>query len=130
MNAGAPPYHVAFRTEPGFLVADVGGWIDGVESIVDLLLRSVEALGVAGRGKLLVLDRTRGVVPPESGMRRLLDALRDSGLENVRIAWVDVRGTAVGRIEVAEILGRERGYDVSVFDNEQRARIWLDYGQA
>jgi hypothetical protein len=30
--------------------------------------------------------------------------------------------------ETAEILGREQGYDVHVFDNEQRARIWLNYG--
>ena len=29
---------------------------------------------------------------------------------------------------VKALLGRERGYDVSVFDNEQRARIWLNYG--
>jgi hypothetical protein len=130
MNADAPSYQVAFRAEPGCLVADVDGWIDGVDPIVELLLRSAEALRAARRGKLLVLDRTRGVVPPEPEMHRLLDALPNSALANARIAWVDVRGTAVGRIEVAEILGRERGYECRVFDNPQRARIWLDYGEA
>jgi hypothetical protein len=120
---------VAFRREPGWLVADVTGWIDDVETIIRLFRRCAAELRTTRRGKLLVLDQTRGVVPPEPEMRRLLASLEGSGLGDVRIAWVDVRGTAVGRIETAEILGREQGYDVHVFDNEQRARIWLDYGQ-
>ncbi|GAA5008073.1 hypothetical protein FNZ56_03650 [Pseudoluteimonas lycopersici] len=130
MSAGEPAYRIDFRVEPACVVADVTGWIDGVEPVIDLFRRSAETLRTARRDKLLVLDQTRGVVPPEPEMRRLLAVLEGSGLGGVRIAWIDVRGTAVGRIEVAEILGRERGYDVSVFDNEQRARIWLNYGQA
>jgi hypothetical protein len=130
MNADDPAYRIDFRVEPGCLVAEVSGWIDGVEPAIDLFRRSAGALRAARRDKLLVLDQTRGVVPPEPEMRRLLEALEGGGLVGVRIAYVDVRGTAVGRMEVAEILGRERGYDVHVFDNEPRARIWLDYGQA
>jgi hypothetical protein len=121
---------VAFRREADWLVADVNGWIDGVDAIIDLFRRCATELRATPRGKLLVLDQTRGVVPPEPEMRRLLASLEGSGLGDVRIAWVDVRGTAVGRIETAEILGREQGYDVHVFDNEQRARIWLDYGES
>ena len=117
-----------FRREADCLVVEVTGWIDDVESLIGLLHRCAAQLRAARRDKLLVLDHTRGVVPPEPEMRRLLAALAGTGLGAVRIAWVDVRGTAVGRIETAEILGREQGYDVHVFDNEQRARIWLNYG--
>ncbi len=128
-DADPPGREVSFRREADRLVADVSGWIDDVESIIDLFRRCAAELRATRRRKLLVLDQTRGVVPPEPEMRRLLASLEGSGLGDVRIAWVDVRGTAVGRIETAEILGREQGYDVHVFDNEQRARIWLDYGQ-
>lgn len=123
-----PAREVVFRREADCLVADVSGWIDDVESLIGLFHRCAAQLRAARRDKLLVLDQTRGVVPPEAEMRRLLSALEGTGLGAVRIAWVDVRGTAVGRIETAEILGREQGYDVHVFDNEQRARIWLNYG--
>lgn len=133
-NDGAAPrpagdqFGLVFRREADFLLADVSGWIGDVESIIGLFLRCATELREARSRKLLVLDHTRGVVPPEAEMRRLLAALEGSDIKAARIAYVDVRGTAVGRIEVAEILGRERGYDVSVFDNEQRARIWLNYG--
>ena len=124
-----PGFEAVFRRESDCLVAEVAGWIDDVDAIIGLFRRCAAQLRATGRDRLLVLDHTRGVVPPEPEMRRLIAALADSGLGGVRIAWVDVRGTAVGRIETAEILGREQGYDVHVFDNEQRARIWLIYGE-
>ena len=124
------PVRIAFRSEPRCVVAEFEGWIDDVDAIVDLFLRSAAELREARRSKLLVLDHSRGVVPPEAEMRKLIAALEGSDLVGERIAYVDMRGTAVGRIEVAEILGRERGFDARVFDNEQRARIWLEYGQS
>jgi len=124
-----PGFDVAFHQEADTVVADASGWIDGVEAIIDLFQRCASQLRRARSRKVLVLDHTRGVVPPEAEMRRLIFALEGSGVEAVRVAYVDVRGTAVGRIEVAEILGRERGYECRVFDNPQRARIWLEYGE-
>lgn len=124
-----PGFDVAFHQEADSVVADVTGWIDEADALIDLFRRCVAELRRSGSRKLLVLDHCRGVVPPEAELRRLILALEGSGFEAVRVAYVDVRGTAVGRIEVAEILGRERGYDVHVFDNPQRARIWLDYGE-
>ena len=126
-NAGC---EATFRREANCVVVEVDGWIDEVDALIGLFQRSAVEFRGARRSKLLVLDQTRGVVPPEAEMRRLIAALEGTGLGDVRIAWVDVRGTAVGRIETAEILGRESGYDVHVFDNERRARIWLDYGQS
>jgi hypothetical protein len=121
---------VGFRQAGSCVVAEVRGWIDDVAALVELFGQCLARLRKARCDRLLVVDHTRGVVPPEAEMRKMLAALEGSGLDRVRIAWVDVRGTAVGRIEVAEILGREQGYDVHVFDNEQRARNWLDYGQS
>jgi hypothetical protein len=122
-------FEIDFRQEADSVVADVTGWIDDVESLIGLFQRCTAQLRRSRSRKLLVLDHSRGVVPPEAELRRLISALEGSGFEAVRVAYVDVRGTAVGRIEVAEILGRERGYQCRVFDNPQRARIWLDYGE-
>ena len=128
-NTAKPGFDVSFHLEADTVVAEASGWIDEIERIIELFQRCAAELRKTHSRKLLVLDHTRGVVPPEAEMRRLIFALEGSGFESVRVAYVDVRGTAVGRIETAEILGREQGYDVHVFDNEQRARIWLNYGE-
>ena len=58
-------------------------------------------------------------------MLLFLREMAQSGLEGVRIAYVD---TAVGRdaeVEFAEILAREHGFNVRVTGTEADARIWL-----
>ena len=60
---------------------------------------------------------------------QLIAAMGGQGLGDIRIAYVDARGTAVSRMELGEIVGREHGYDCRVFGDESRARLWLDYGQ-
>jgi hypothetical protein len=127
--AGAgPKFELSFRAESNCLLVEVVGWIDDIEALVAMFARIGTELRATHCDRLLVLDHTHGVVPPEQEMKRLMSALEGRGFDEVRVAYVDVRGTAVSRMEVAEILGRERGYDCRVFDNEQRARIWLNYG--
>ena len=81
-----------------------------------------------GADRVLVIDHTLGVVPAEAGLRQLAASLAGLGFGAIRLAYVDARGTAVSRMELGEIIGREHGYDVRVFDNPARARIWLHYG--
>jgi hypothetical protein len=128
LEASAPMFEMTFRAEGNCLIAEVTGWIDGVEAVIAVFMRIAAELQTIRCNHLLILDRTRGVVPSEQEMQKLMAALEGSGFDDMRVAYVDVRGTAVSRMEVAEILGRERGYDCRVFDNEQRARIWLNYG--
>ena len=90
MNAQpTQPHAIEFRVEPGWLVAELGGWIDSVEPLAALLRAGAEKLQETRSRKLLVLDHSRGVVPPEAEMRRLLAAVEGSGLVRARIAWVD-----------------------------------------
>ena len=128
VQGSTPGFELTFRTESTSLVVEVGGWIDHVEALIEMFLRIGRELRATHCDRLLVLDRTHGVVPPEQDMVKLMRALSGRGFGDVRVAYVDVRGTAVSRMEVGEILGREHGYDCRVFDNEQRARIWLNYG--
>lgn len=129
VNAGQSDFQLAFHMDGGGLVATVTGRIEDVDALIAMFGRIAVELRRSEQKRLLVLDHTQGVVPPEHELRRLFAAMDGEGFVDVRIAYVDVRGTAVVRMEVAEILGRGFGYACRVFDNEQRARIWLSYGE-
>ena len=74
-------------------------------------------------------DSTDGVVPSAQEFETLATSIRDAGFDGVRVAYVDVKGTAVGRIEVGEIVARRHGYHFRVFDREPLAWLWLRYGR-
>lgn len=126
----APGYALTIATDSSALVATVTGRIEAVEPLIEIFLRIGDEAKRTGLRRILVLDHTHGVVPAETQLRKLFDAVEGGGLAQVRLAYVDARGTAVSRMELGEILGRERGYDCPVFDNASRARIWLHYGEA
>lgn len=121
-------FAILFDDRRELLEAQVEGWMDSAEHLIALFTDVADAMRRVGACKVLVIDHTRGVVPDEPEMHRLMLALEGLGYEQVRLAYVDARGTAISRMEVAEILGRERGYECRVFDSPQRARIWLNYG--
>ncbi len=124
-----PGFDLRLETESSGLIANVTGRIDTVEALIAMFLRIAAELRRTGLRQILVVDHTFGVVPPEDQLRKLLGALEGQGFGSVRLAYVDARGTAISRMEVAEIMGREHGYECRVFDNVARARIWLHYGE-
>ena len=124
-----PRFELALITESSGLVATVTGWIDTVDALIALFRAIGAELQRTGRRQLLVIDHSFGAVPPEEQLRKLFSSVEGQGFAKVRIAYVDARGTAISRMEVGEIMGREHGYECRVFDNEMRARIWLHYGE-
>lgn len=131
--AGLDPVNVGFELaleiESNGLVAKVTGRIDGIDALIAMFMRMAAELRRTGVRRLLVIDHTFGVVPAEDQLQHLFDSVGGHGFADVRVAYVDARGTAISRMEVGEILGREHGYECRVFDNESRARIWLHYGE-
>lgn len=123
-----PGFQLTLTTESSGLVANVTGWIDTADALIALFATIGADLQRTGLHQLLVIDHTFGAVPPEDQLRRLFSSVAGQGFAQVRVAYVDARGTAVSRMEVGEIMGREYGYECRVFDNEARARIWLHYG--
>ncbi len=123
-----PGFQLALNIESNGLVANVTGRIDSVDALIALFMKIGVELQRTGVRSLLVIDHTFGAVPPEDQLRRLFSSVEGQGFAEVRVAYVDARGTAVSRMEVGEIMGREQGYECRVFDNEARARIWLHYG--
>jgi hypothetical protein len=124
-----PGFDLRLETESSGLVANVTGRIDTLEALIAMFLRIAAELRRTGLRSILVIDHTHGVVPPEDQLRKLVGAMEGQGYATVRMAYVDARGTAISRMEVGEIIGREHGYECRVFDNEARARIWLHYGE-
>ena len=61
-------------------------------------------------------------------MQHLVDTMTWEGFEQMRVAYVATPGRHMSRVEVAEILARERGLNVRVFSNETDATLWLRYG--
>ncbi|MFT3898592.1 MAG: hypothetical protein QM719_13040 [Thermomonas sp.] len=126
----ARPFSLRFAFRGRVLEATLEGRIDGNADAIPMFLALAAEVRRTAVERLLVIDHSEGVVPDEAGLHELVAALEGQGLVRARLAYVDVRGTAIGRLELGEIVGREHGYDVRVFDNEQRARIWLNYGQS
>lgn len=124
-----PGFDLRLETESSGLVANVTGRIDTLDALIVMFLRIAAELRRTGLRNILVIDHTHGVVPPEDQLRKLVGAMEGQGYATVRMAYVDARGTAISRMEVGEIIGREHGYECRVFDNEARARIWLHYGE-
>lgn len=122
-------FEVSFRRDDACLIADVTGWIWTPEAVFNMFVRIGTELKRSRQTRLLVLDHTHGTVPGEADLHRLVTAMGGRGFEGVRIAYVDARGTAVGRMEIGEIIAREHGYHCRVFDREAPARIWLNYGE-
>ena len=136
VEAGSPRFDPAnsgfelkLDLESSGLVANVTGRIDGIEALIAMFMRIAAELRRTGLRQVLVIDHTFGVVPPEDQLKRLIDSVGGQGFTDARVAYVDVRGTAIIRMEMGEIIGREQGYECRVFDNESRARIWLSYGE-
>ena len=124
-----PGFELALQIESSGLVGNVTGRIENIEALIAMFVQIAAELRRTGLRQLLVIDHTFGVVPPEDQLQQLVDSVGGQGFADVRVAYVDARGTAISRMEVGEIIGREHGYECRVFDNESRARIWLHYGE-
>lgn len=124
-----PGFELRLDLESSGLVANVTGRIDGIEALIAMFMRIAAELRRTGLRQVLVIDHSFGVVPPEDQLKQLVDSVGGQGFADARVAYVDARGTAISRMELGEIIGREQGYECRVFDNESRARIWLHYGE-
>lgn len=129
-GAAVAPVDLRFELRDGCLCVRSSGTIDTLEATIDFFRRIAAELRRVRARTLLIVDSTDGTVPDAGEFETLAGSLRDEGFEDVRIAFVDVKGTAIGRIEIGEIVARRHGYHFRVFDSEPLAWLWLRYGNA
>ena len=118
-----------FEVRNGSLCVRSSGTIDTLEATVDFFRRIAAELRRVRASTLLIVDSTDGTVPDAREFETMAGLLRNEGFEGVRTAFVDVKGTAVSRIEIGEIVARRHGYHFRVFDSEPLAWLWLRYGR-
>jgi len=75
---------------------------------------------------LLLIDRTSGEALGADQWKALVESMKGSGLEKVRIAHVKPRG--LQQIEYCELYAREAGFSARVFTEESVADLWLRHG--
>jgi hypothetical protein len=122
-------YRLDASFEPPLLQVTVtGGEETGLPVSLEYWQRIAVLVRETGARQLLVLDRMQGEVMSDEQLARFFDQLGGSGLEQVRIAYVEGRVDQIQRIEYAELMALERGYDIRMFANESDARLWLRHG--
>lgn len=126
---GGAGYRLAFGIEGGTLRVASHGVIDTLATTLAYFRDIAQELRRRQARSLLIVDSTDGVVPDAKEFETLAASLKDEGFDGIRIAFVDAKGTAIGRIEVGEIIARRHGYRFRVFDSEPLAKVWLRYGR-
>jgi len=101
--------------------------------LADPLYDRAEAIAAevrrTGAVTLLVEDDMDGPPVPPEALPGFLQALDGQGLDDVRIAYVEAIPERLPKVELAEILARERGFTVRVFANRMDAAVWLRHGE-
>jgi len=106
----------------------IGGSDTSLEVSSAYWLQIADEVRTSGAAELLVLDAMQGEVMTPEDLERFFDAISGRGLEQVRLAYVEGRADQFPRIEYAELMARERGYNIRMFNNENDAAVWLRHG--
>ena len=129
MDAQAP-YRIDYRREGGVLRAHVTGVNGNIDTTVAYWSELAGEVRRLPPRALLVVDDMEGEPPPPEQIAQFVQAMVGMGFEGIRVAYVEAHAHPVANVEHGEIIARELGFDARVFDNESRARIWLNYGQS
>ncbi|HQW59268.1 hypothetical protein [Thermomonas sp.] len=122
-------YRLELDYEAPLLRASVSGGHDtGLAVSREYWLRILDHARACGASQLLVLDGMQGEVMGDEDLQRFFDAIEGRVHAGLRMAYVEGRADQIPRIEYAELLARERGYTVRIFNNETDALVWLRHG--
>ena len=123
-------YRLELDYEAPLLRASVSGGHDtGLAVSREYWLRILDHARACGASQLLVLDGMQGEVMGDEDLQRFFDAIEGRVHAGLRMAYVEGRADQIPRIEYAELLARERGYTVRIFNNETDALVWLRHGR-
>lgn len=128
-SAARNSWRLRFEERRDYLYAEVSGPQDSLD-ITLAYWRAIEAeCGTRGARTLLVCDRLFGEPATPEDFRRLVEALHDSDLRALRIAFFEPVSDHLREVEHGELAFRDAGFTLRVFGNEREAELWLRYGQ-
>jgi len=122
------PYTLEFRSLGNELHVAMRGNERNVDKVVACWMQIASEVRKRNATRVLAVSHIVGEPLPAQGISRFMDHLRGLGLEDVRIAYVDIRGFKTPLMETAEILASEHGFSVRIFDDPIAAEMWLRHG--
>lgn len=125
MAKDAAGYRIEFSRHPSGLRARVGG-DSSVATTIGYWREIAKVAREQGADALLLVDEMTGTPLEEKDWLDVVLALKDEGLQRLRIAHVKPLG--LQQVEFCEIFARDAGIVARVFEDERTADLWLRYG--
>lgn len=118
-------FDIVFSAHPAGLKARVQGE-GSLENTMAYWRAIVSELAKRPAPALLLIDETRGDPLPEQGWQELVESMKGTGLDKLRIAHVKPHG--LQSVEYCELFAMEAGMQARVFSSEDEAIMWLRHG--
>jgi hypothetical protein len=122
------PYQLDFRSVGNELHVAMRGDERNVDKVVACWMQIASEVRKRNATRVLAITHIVGEPLPAQSISRFMENLGGLGLEDVRIAYVDIRGFKTPLMETAEILASEHGFSVRIFDAPIAAEMWLRHG--
>lgn len=121
-------FTLRFEQGVGYLYAHVSGPEDNFDITLAYWTAIAAECRRRGARHVLVVDELKSEPPTPAELEKRVRALHGTGLEDVRVAFVEPVDAHVTQMEHAEILAREQGFRIRVFTSLTHAEIWLRHG--
>jgi hypothetical protein len=122
-------YTVAFEQRQRTLRVQVSAPRRDYADMLDAWRRIIGEVARGTPEALLVVTDIQGAPLTSPQIEAFVGAMRGSGLERLRIAYVYPLAADWSQAETAEILALESGFEARVFADERAAETWLRHGE-
>jgi hypothetical protein len=119
------PFDIVFSVHPVGLKARVQGE-GSLDNTMAYWLAIVSELAKRPVPALLLIDEMHGDPLSEQNWQDLVEAMKGTGLDKLRIAHVKPLG--LQSVEYCELFALEAGMRARVFSDEEEAVMWLRHG--
>jgi len=126
--ADGKSFRLRFEDRPHYLVAIVSGNEDSLEVSVAYWQRVLAECRTRRAGNLLLVDEIDGPPMQADTLAQLIARFEGTGLEAIRIAFVELVTANVPLMEHGQILAMEKGFQARVFSRMDDADRWLRFG--
>lgn len=119
-----------FEDRPAYLYAHVSGELDSLEVSLAYWQRILARCQARHVARVLVVDEIAGEPMGADFLDTLVSRMTGSGLEAIRVAFVELVSAHVPMMEHGQILAMEQGFQARVFSRMDDADRWLRFGAA
>jgi hypothetical protein len=126
--ADGKDFRILFEDRPHYLIANVRGREDSLEVSVAYWQQVLAECRRRRADRVLVVDEIDGEPMGPAFLAQLVARMAGSGLESIRVAFVELVSAHVPLMEHGQILAMEQGFQARVFSRMDDADRWLRFG--